>query len=287
MRLTSKPTRILAPAKINICLEILAKRTDGYHEIRSVLCGVELSDAITITPSGKGITVTSNSSQIPLDETNLAYRAARLLMEKTASSFNLTIHLEKHIPVAAGLGGGSSDAAAVMRAINDIYQVKLSYSELMALGAQIGADVPFFLYQGPAVATGIGERLSPLSLSPPFWAVLITPPIPVSTAWAYNHCHPKVSKKPLSHAGTIDLKAAGKDILFNALEEPVIRRYPELAEIKDILDGYGAWGSLMSGSGSTVFGIFFDQPDAEKVRRKINADYSSRGWKIFLAKALI
>jgi len=250
------------------------------------MCGVSLYDIVTLTPANKGITVTSNSINIPVDGNNLASKAAALLMKKAKISGGLKIHLDKQIPVAAGLGGGSSDAAAVMEGINDIYKLKLSPSELMELGSEIGADVPFFFLQGPALATGTGGNLSPLTLSPSFWTLLVTPPFPVSTGWAYSQCKLKSSDKSVVNSKGIDLLETGKNLLFNALEYPVINRFPEIDEIKKALIKCGAWSSLMSGSGPTVFGIFFDEMEAKKAKNQLLENYAARKWTVSVAKAL-
>lgn len=250
------------------------------------MCGVGLYDVVTLTSAKKEITVTSNNKTIPVDESNLAYKAAALLMEKAGISGGLTIHLEKHIPVAAGLGGGSSDAAAVLKGMNDCYNLTLSRSELMDLGPEIGADVPFFFFHGTALATGIGERLSSLAISPPFWTVLVTPPFPVSAGWAYSRCELKSSNKSIANSKEIDLLNIGTDLLFNALEYPVMKRFPEIDGIKKLLIKYGAWGSLMSGSGPTVFGIFFEEMKAKEAKNRLLDDHAARKWNVSVAKGL-
>ncbi|MBW1679409.1 MAG: 4-(cytidine 5'-diphospho)-2-C-methyl-D-erythritol kinase [Deltaproteobacteria bacterium] len=286
MKLINNSRNLLAPAKINIRLEVLDKRQDGYHEIRSIMCHVGLYDVVTLSPSNKGINLTSNSIHIPVGTNNLAYKSASLLMRKAKISGGVNIHLEKHIPIAAGLGGGSSDAAAVMKGVNDLYELKYSPSELMKLGSEIGADVPFFFFQSPARATGIGEKLSPLNLSPPFWTLLVTPPIPVSTAWAYGQFGLEPGDGFINIPEKIDLLLAGKQILYNALEDIVIRRFPEIDEIKKVLIKLGAWGSRMSGSGPTVFGIFFKEKEIKRAEAQLLRNYSNRGWTISVAKAL-
>jgi len=195
--------------------------------------------------------------------------------------------IEKNIPIAAGLGGGSSDAAATMKGMNELYDLEFSPAHLMRLGKKIGADVPFFFSNGPALATGIGEKLSLIDLSPPFWILLVTPAITVSTAWAYSQFkgHPKESTFKLSEK--IDLLKTGKEILYNDLERVVIPRFPEIEKLKKILENCGAWGSLMSGSGPTVFGIFFDETEAKMAERTVNKNYPDQGWRVFVAEAFL
>ena len=278
----------LAPAKINLRLEVLRRRHDGYHEISSIMCPVDVYDIVTLSTSvDDGIKVTTNNVHVPAGMSNLAYQAASLLMGKAKISGGIAIHLEKHIPLASGLGGGSSDAAAVMKGINDLYDLQWTLSELMRLGAEIGADVPFFFLQSPALAAGIGEKLQNLSLSPPFWALLITPPIPVSTAWAYSQCNPNLKGTSFDASERIDLREAGEKILRNDLEDVVLDRFPEVAEIKQVMKGLGAWGTLMSGSGPTVFGVFFDKEEVEKAKAHVSADYRHRNWTISAARALL
>jgi len=277
-----------APAKINLRLEVLYKRQDGYHEISSIMCPVALYDIVTVSASaGDGITVTSDNTELPTGIDNLAYQAVSLIRSSAHICGGITIHLEKHIPVASGLGGGSSDAAAVLKGINDLYDLRCPVSELIGLGVKIGADVPFFFLESPAIAGGIGEKLQTISLSPPFWALLITPPIPVSTAWAYRQCQPKGEGASPELRERIDLKAAGKEILRNDLEEVSLKRFPEVAEIKEVMKNVGAWGTLMSGSGPTVFGVFFDEEAVENAGARVFADYRHRNWTIAVAKALL
>ena len=277
----------LAPAKINIRLEVLHKKPDGYHEIRSIMCSVGLYDVVTLSRSNNGIHISTNNIHIPVDKNNLAYQAADLLLQKTKTPKGAQIHLKKNIPVASGLGGGSSDAAAVMKGINDLYELKYSQRELMKLGAQIGADVPFFFSQSPALATGTGEKILPLTLFPPFWTLLTTPPIPVSTAWAYGKYNLKGRGRLIDFSGKINLLTTGKQVLHNDLENVVIRHFPEIREIKIILEKLGSWGSLMSGSGPTVFGIFFSEREVRRAEARLVKDFGNKRWAISVAKALL
>jgi 4-diphosphocytidyl-2-C-methyl-D-erythritol kinase len=277
-----------APAKINLRLEVLHKRHDGYHEISSIMCPVDVCDTLTLSTSpAEGVKITTTNAHLPAGMSNLAYQAASLFMSRAKISGGIAIHLEKNIPLASGLGGGSSDAAAVMKGLNELYDAQWSLSELVSLGAHIGADVPFFFLQGPAHASGIGEKLKTIRISPPFWALLITPPIPISTAWVYSQCKPNQDGISLDTTQRIDLREAGEKILRNDLEDVVLDRYPEVAEIKQVMQSLGAWGTLMSGSGPTVFGIFFNKTEVESAKAQVALDYRHRNWTVSAAKALL
>jgi len=278
---------LLAPAKINVRFEIIGKREDSFHEIRSIMGAVGLYDTLSLSKTPSGITLTSSSSDLPLDNKNLAFKAASLIISEAKVAGGVTISLKKRIPVASGLGGGSSDAATTMKGINELYDLKCSPRQLMELGVRIGADVPFFFSNGPALATGIGEKLSPIELSPPFWALLVTPPVPVSTTWAYNQFKSQPNGNVFLFSEKIDLFKVGKEILYNDFERVVIPHFPEIAKIKKTLVNLGAWGALMSGSGPTVFGLFFDEAEARSAESKLVKNYHERNWKISVAKALL
>jgi 4-diphosphocytidyl-2-C-methyl-D-erythritol kinase len=283
---TTDSIRLLAPAKINLRIEVLNRRPDGYHNIRSIMCTVDLHDVLTLSPCPHGISLSCNSPHLPLDEHNLAYRAAALVIERAGLTTGMHIDLEKHIPAAAGLGGGSSDAAAAMRGVCELFRLSYPREELMKLGVQLGADVPFFFSESPSIATGIGETLKPISLSPSFWTVLVTPPLSVSTAWAYGHItlHPDRTLCPLSDK--IDLREIGNGILYNDFEDIVLPAFPLVREAKELLLRLNAWGALMSGSGPTVFGVFFDEHQARRAEATLMKHYSGQGWNIALAQTL-
>jgi 4-diphosphocytidyl-2-C-methyl-D-erythritol kinase len=278
---------LLAPAKINVRFEIIGKREDSFHEIRSIMGAVGLYDTLSLSKTPSGITLTSSSSDLPLDNKNLAFKAASLIISEAKVAGGVTISLKKRIPVASGLGGGSSDAATTMKGINELYDLKCSPRQLMGLGVRIGADVPFFFSNGPALATGIGEKLSPIEISPPFWALLVTPPIAVSTTWAYSQFKSQPNGNDFLFSEKIDLFKVGKEILYNDFERVVISHFPEIAKIKKVLENLGAWGALMSGSGPTVFGLFFDEAEARSAESKLVKNYHERNWKISVAKALL
>ncbi len=287
MKSIDSPGTRPAPAKINVRLEILGVRSDGFHEVRTIMCPIGLFDEVTIGPAQAGITVTTNRDDIPLDSRNVAYQAAALFADRAGVSRGIAIHLEKSIPVGAGLGGGSSDAAAVLLLLNELAGTGYSQADLMKMGESLGSDVPFFFGGGPALATGRGERLAPMHLSPAFWVALVMPSFSVSTAWAYaEHRHSgKRALFPLEKE--IDLQALGPAVLVNDLERPVGGRFSEIGAIKEALIGCGSWGALMSGSGSTVFGIFFQKGQALTARSRLKANYAGRDWRVAVVPALL
>ncbi|MGA6924485.1 MAG: 4-(cytidine 5'-diphospho)-2-C-methyl-D-erythritol kinase, partial [Desulfosarcina sp.] len=260
---------IRAPAKINLFLRIIGKRLDGYHDIDSLICPLALYDNLTLTPVGKGVRVVCDHPDVPEDATNLALRAARLFLE-TASGGNsppiagLRVRIEKKIPVGAGLGGGSSDAAAVLTALNDYLGKPLCASKLMSLGAGIGADVPFFILGAPALARGIGDRLTPFLHLSPWTALLVYPNQVVSTAWVYKKLNLGLTKdeKKLSKFHFDGRFFNVGEHLVNDLEPVTEKAFPVITEIKRLLLAHGAAGALMAGSGSTVFGLFADRERA-------------------------
>lgn len=260
--------QVKAYAKINLGLDVLSKRPDGYHEVRMVMQTVRLFDKLTFkmthTP---GIAIKTNLSYLPCDENNLVYRAAALFYETTGEKAGIHITLDKHIPVAAGLAGGSSDAAATLTALNELYHTGLSLAKLQELGVRLGADIPYCLLQGAALAEGIGERLTPLPAPPSAYCLIIKPPISVSTRYVYEHLALKDAPHPdidalLGALSSNSLPALAAH-LGNTLEAVTIPLHPEISAIKQQLLELGALGALMSGSGPTVFALFSDRQAAE------------------------
>jgi 4-diphosphocytidyl-2-C-methyl-D-erythritol kinase len=261
--------RIRAPAKINLSLRVVGKRRDGYHLLDTIMIPIGLYDEIEITrpKSGtKGLKVTCDHPLVPSGKRNLAYRAAALLLGARAGRERLHIHIRKNIPVGAGLGGGSSDAAATLIALNRLFSLKKKSRELLALAALLGADVPFFIRGRPARARGIGEKLTAIRSIRRLWLVILYPGFPVSTRWAYQGLSDKLTKG--IETTSLNFLAPGqKELarsLVNDLEKVVSRRYPQVAFLKTRLVQEGAAGALMSGSGSSVFGIFFSAAMAKK-----------------------
>ncbi|HET6871435.1 MAG TPA: 4-(cytidine 5'-diphospho)-2-C-methyl-D-erythritol kinase [Sporolactobacillaceae bacterium] len=249
-----------APAKINLSLDVLRKRPDGYHDVNMVMTTVDLADHIECDElADNHIVVSSSALFVPEDQRNLAYKAAALIKERFGINKGVRIAINKQIPVSAGLAGGSSDAAATIRALNQMWELNLSLNEMMELGAMIGSDVAFCVHGGTAVATGRGELIKPLPAPPPCWVVLAKPPISVSTSDIYGSLdvngitHPDVEGMVQAiHEGDYSGICAR---LGNALETVTMKNVPEVNQIKTIMGKLGADGVLMSGSGPTVFGL--------------------------------
>lgn len=253
-------------AKINLRLDILRKRADGYHDIRTVLQKVSLRDELRVTVSSRGINVVCDNQQVPVNEGNLAYTAAQTMLNRYKVKDGVSISIKKNIPIAAGLGGGSSNAASTLVGINQLFELGISKQELMKIGKDIGADVPFFIFGNTALATGIGDRLEKIEIIPKLWLLLVTPDIQISTAWAYRSLRMGLTSNPINTiiSNCINYLTEIIPILSNDLEKVVIPRYPIIQRIKEDLINKGAKGSLMSGSGSTVFGIFSCEDEAKE-----------------------
>lgn len=250
-----------APAKINLSLDVLHKRDDGYHEVEMVMTMVDLADHLELEELPRDtIIISSQATYIPLDEKNLAFQAAKLMKDRYDVRKGVYIHLDKKIPVAAGLAGGSSDAAAVLRGLNELWRLDIPMDELSVLGAELGSDVPFCLTGGTAFARGRGEKLEPIGSPPQCWVILAKPPINVSTSDIYGKLR---ADKIQHHPPTRDLIQAIEDKNFeklceslgNVLEEVTMELYPEVRQLKEAMIRLGAEGVLMSGSGPTVFGL--------------------------------
>jgi 4-diphosphocytidyl-2-C-methyl-D-erythritol kinase len=266
--------KILSPAKVNLFLQITGKRPDGFHELFSLMCCLNLFDIIFLEFGGKKIEIESTNRQIPLDETNVAYRAAALFFNSLKISDGLCIRIEKSLPVAAGLGGGSSNAASVLLGLNQHYGLPFSRDQLMSMGLEIGADVPFFIFQKPAFASGIGEILEAFPGSLPYHILLINPGVEVHTGEIYRNLNLRLTKckKIITK---LFLKQSGFDPslhLCNDLESVTIAKFPVIESLKRQLLKHGALGALMSGSGPTVFGLFPDLHQAEEARQAIGRD---------------
>lgn len=264
-----------AMAKVNLGLDVLRRREDGYHEVKMIMQTVNLYDRITIsdTDSGK-IEVTTNLSFLPNDENNLVYKAAKLLMDEFSINKGVKIDLNKYIPVAAGMAGGSSDAAAVLYGVNKLFGLKLSLNELMERGVKIGADVPYCLMRGTALSEGIGEKLTELPPAPDCKILICKPPINVSTKFVYENLH----ANSLTYHPDIDgmVEAIKNNDLYgvaermgNVLETVTVKEYPIIEEIKTFMKDNGALNSIMSGSGPTVFGLYDDVEKAEEAFKKL------------------
>ncbi|MFC4355817.1 4-(cytidine 5'-diphospho)-2-C-methyl-D-erythritol kinase [Chryseomicrobium palamuruense] len=261
---------VKAPAKINLTLDTLYKRDDGYHEVEMIMTTVDLADRIGLEARQDGrIEIVSVDRFIPNDAKNLAYQAAALLKETYNVSEGVSITIEKHIPVAAGLAGGSSDAAATLRGLNHIWNLNLSLDELAELGAHIGSDVPFCVYGGTALATGRGEKIEHLSSPAACWVILAKPIIGVSTAEIYGQLNLETAYHPDTQAMIRAVKEKDFSLMIenlgNTLEDVTLNLYPEVRELKEQMKRFGAEGVLMSGSGPTVFGIVQQESRAQRI----------------------
>lgn len=262
--------RLKAFAKINLGLDVLRKRPDGYHDLRMVMQTVNVYDRIIIRKAKMpGITVKTNLSYLPNDQHNLAYKAAALLMEEFGIREGISVELQKYIPVAAGLAGGSSNAAAVLFGVNRLFGLGLSLEELKKRGVKIGADVPYCLMRGTALAEGIGEKLTRLPAAPECFVILAKPAISVSTKFVYENLHADRLEAHPDIDGMVDAirendLAGVVNRMGNVLETVTEKAYPIIGQLKAFLMDQGAMGSLMSGSGPTVFGIFEDEETARK-----------------------
>lgn len=266
-----KKIRLKAMAKINLGLDVVRKREDGYHEVRMIMQTIRMYDQIELEPTeAPGIRVTTNLNYLPTNEDNLVYKAAKLLMDEFDVKKGLNIGLRKFIPVAAGMAGGSSDAAAVMVGVNRLFHLNLSQKELMERGVKIGADVPYCILRGTALAEGIGEKLTHLPPAPAGYVLIAKPGIHVSTKFVYTNLkanelesHPDIDGQ-IQAIRSGDLKKVA-ELCGNVLETVTIPAYPVIEEIKDVMKKGGALNACMSGSGPTVFGLFDDREKAKAV----------------------
>lgn len=270
--------KLKALGKINLGLDVLGRRPNGYHDVRMVMQTVYLYDQILLEKTDKeGISLETNLFYLPVNENNLAYRAAKMLIDEFAIKEGVHISLEKHIPVAAGMAGGSSNAAAVLYGMNRLFQLGLTDQELMDWGVQLGADVPYCIMRGTVLAEGIGEKLTPLPAMPKCHVLLAKPPISVSTQKVYEKLDAqKVTKHPdidgiLLGLQTGDLKKITSS-MGNVLENVTITEYPQIESIKDVMKEEGALNAMMSGSGPTVFGIYDDKMLARRAAARIREE---------------
>ena len=261
---------VKAPAKINLTLDVLYKRPDNYHEVEMIMTTVDLADRIGLEPRADGqIKIISADRFVPNDERNFAYQAAKLLKDTYGITEGVSISIEKEIPIAAGLAGGSSDAAATLRGLNEMWNLNLTMDELAEHGAKIGSDVSFCIYGGTALATGRGEKIEELPAPPTCWVVLAKPKIGVSTADVYGGLklegieHPN-TKQMIEAIEKQDYELLCKS-LGNVLETVTFKLHPEVITIKEQMQRFGADAVLMSGSGPTVFGLVDSETRATRI----------------------
>ena len=270
------------PAKINLCLSVLGKRPDGYHDVEMLMQAVGLYDVVTVSLAGEGITVQCDDNAVPGGEGNIAYKAAALMQALSGRNTGIRVEIKKSIPVAAGLGGGSSDAAAVLAACNRLMGLGLNRERLAEAGAKLGMDVPFFFYGPTALALGRGEILERIRPLDRFWVLLANPGFETSTAWVYKNVNLGLTKK-VDCNNIARLKIGQMALaLHNDLETVVREAHPVIGGIEKSLLAQGALGAMMSGSGPTVFGIF----DGEAACREAARSLVSTGWRLYPAETL-
>lgn len=278
--------RLESPAKVNLRLEILKKRGDGYHEIRTIFQKISLYDTLHFSlKRRRGIRITVDHPGLPTGKRNLVYQAVRAILERSDYGGGIDIKIEKRIPLGAGLGGGSSNAATALKALNQLLKINLTKKELMGMGAEIGADVPFFLFEGSAIGSGGGERLRKITL-PTLWYILINPNFEVSTRWAYQNFILTKTKYHFNLHKLLKSSRRISGILYNDLEGVVSARYPEIALMKEMLLWAGATGALMTGSGPTVFGLFPGEKKATEAYKQLARKVRGRDWKIVQAHGI-
>ena len=287
--------KILSPAKINLFLQVVGKRPDGYHELKTLMCCIGLYDILRMDFDRQDVTVSCDHADVPSDETNLAHQAAGIFFQhfkerppkqnSPSASRGVSISIQKNIPVAAGLGGGSSNAAMVLEHLNQHYGRPFSPTELNELGLAIGADVPFFLFRKPAIASGVGEKLKKYNNLKALPILLVCPDVHVSTHRVYKNlnlgltkCEKKL-KKIFFNGSVFDIRQH----LCNDLETVTLSVYPELHEIKERLLGLKALGALMTGSGPAVFGVYADRQGVHHAFDELQKDGR---WRLYIAEML-
>ncbi|MBE5874813.1 MAG: 4-(cytidine 5'-diphospho)-2-C-methyl-D-erythritol kinase [Lachnospiraceae bacterium] len=269
--------QLRAYAKINLGLDVIRRLENGYHEVKMIMQTVGIYDELTFERIPSGIVLTTNHGELPLDENNLIYKAVRLMQENYGISEGVKVHLQKNIPVAAGMAGGSTDAAATLKAMNVLFDLQASEEELRELGVKIGADVPYCIMGGTALAEGIGEKLTTLPKAPDCYLLVAKPDINVSTKYVYEHLDAKEGYAHPDIDGMVEAIKTGSlkgitDRMGNVLESVTIEAHPIIATIKERMLALGADNSLMSGSGPTVFGIFTDKDKATKAYEQVKKE---------------
>jgi 4-diphosphocytidyl-2-C-methyl-D-erythritol kinase len=291
LRLHGAPMKLekASPCKVNLLLNILGKRPDGFHELETVMHPVAIFDELQFTRGGGGIRLTCSDPALPTDSRNLVYRAAAAFLHSAKIQEGVRLHLEKRLPLAAGLGGGSANAAITLLGLNELFDSPLSSADLKSLATSIGSDVPFFLQARPALATGRGENITPLDFFPALRTaafLLIHPGFGIATAWAYQQLarfpatlngQPGRAQKLIGLLQVTDLNQAAVEF-YNSLEAPALEKYPLLALVQEFLRSEGASATLMSGSGSTTFAVAQNVATAEALAEKVRSRFGERTW---------
>ena len=278
-----------SPCKVNLLLNILGKRPDGFHEIETVMQPVSVCDEMTFERAGSGLQLTCSHPELPTDSQNLVHRAAASFIAAANISDGVRIHLQKHLPLAGGMGGGSGNAATTLLALNELFDLPLPLEKLHRLAATLGSDIPFFLQNKPALATGRGENIQPFEPFPSLHGkafLLIHPGFGISTPWAYQNLarfpdvlngKPGRARQLISKLQTGDLRSAVGE-LYNSLEAPAFEKFPVLKLYQEFLCENGALAALMSGSGSTTFAIAENLSAAEILAEKFKSQFGANGW---------
>lgn len=259
-----------AYGKINLGLDVIRKRPDGYHDLDMIMQMVDVYDDIVITKNKTGkIEVKTDTTVLSNGKDNLAYMAAKMLMDEFKIKDGVNIYINKRIPIAGGMAGGSSDCATTLMGINQLFELGLSKEELMERGVKLGADVPYCVLGGTAIARGIGEVLTPLPATADCHVIIAKPPVSVSTAYVYGHIKPlEITKRPDIEAMAQSIKDGDlkkmASLIYNVMEDVTVVEYPIISEIKQVMLDNGALNSIMSGSGPTVFGLFDDKEKAQQ-----------------------
>ena len=270
--------RIKAYAKINLSLDVVGKRSDGYHLLEMIMQTIDLYDEITVEKIEKDIKIKCNKSYVPTDERNLAYKAAKMFLEKYKIKSGVEIFIKKNIPVSAGLAGGSTDAAGVLKLMNRLFEINASDEELMEMGLSLGADIPYCIKGGTCLCEGVGEVITELPRFKDKIVVLVKPPFGVSTKGVYQEFNIERSKihpdtnKLISAIKSNDLKYVSKN-MKNLLENVTLKKHKVLISIKEEMRYYGSIGTMMSGSGPTIFALFDDMQKAQKTFEKMKEKY--------------
>ena len=278
-----------SPCKVNLLLNILGKRPDQFHELETVMQPVNICDQLSFDRGGSGIRLSCSNPELPTDSKNLVYRAAELFLRAIGTSDGARIHLEKKIPLAAGLGGGSGNAATTLMALNDLFGAPLTHGQLSEMAASLGSDIPFFLQNRPGLGSGRGEVITPLEPFPSLsgvWIILVHPGFGISTPWAYAQLaqfpealngKPGRAQKLISLLQNQSLAAASKEF-YNSLEAPALKKYPILALLQEFFRENGASATLMSGSGSATFALVPSQKSGEILLETFKAKFGNKFW---------
>ena len=264
--------QLKAYGKINLGLDVIRKRPDGYHDLDMIMQMVDVYDDVIIEKkAGEEIVVKADAAVLSNGKDNLAYMAAKMLFDEFGIKSGVEITIHKRIPIAGGMAGGSSDCATTLIGINEMFNLGLSKQQLMERGVKLGADVPYCVLGGTAIARGIGEVLTPLPTPPQCHVIIAKPPISVSTAYVYGHIRPgEITKRPDIEQMTLAMNKLS-DLLYNVMEEVTVSEYPVIEKLKSIMLENGALNSIMSGSGPTVFGLFDDREKAQAAMKALDS----------------